>query len=326
MIADNGEEAVSVDRVMSTNNFIDPSCLVSAILFLVCNVIDIVGFSKEMRGKHNTWHKMKDLDLYYIKKEWELREDLKALVSASGIIHAIAWFSFCIPVVQVCWILSKGGKKRTQVYSFICMFALGSSVVELVAQFCTVGFFHASCHVASVLKDKLDDWNGWKTLELLNFIARGSLLWVDNFEYFALFVIMILIGLAVSAEYATSNNSILFGKKWAIMGAFIGTICLFEFLARVLRFVSWKFYMPIVITISVFNSVIALPIWLLILGRQLPRARSTFESKFLDQTSSLDISTFLITPANNNNNNGLQVGEGKTSLIHLKNAEQDDFL
>jgi len=310
---------------MMIGNLIDPSCLLSAILFLVSNAMDIAIKTKiSNRQRKFNFQQMKDLDLDYIKKDWEFREEVKTLEAASGLLSAIACFSFCIPIIQVCWILSKGGKKRSQVHSFICMFAIGSSILELVTQLMIVGFSHATCRVAKTFH--LDDWNGWKTLQLSHTITRGSLIWVDAFDYFALFVILILIGLAVSAEHAEKSNSIMLGKKWAAFGAVIGVLCLFEFTADVLRFVSWGFYSPIAYALSLFNSVIALPIWLLILGVQLPGARSAFENTFLDQTSSLELSELGTTPGNVNDQHRLQQEKTPISSIQINDADEDEFL
>ena len=107
---------------------------------------------------------------------------------------------------------------------------------------------------------------------------------------------MILLCLAVWAEHNDGLGRYTFGKKWAGLGLVIATFCLLEFAADIMRFIAWGWYMKVSIIISIFNSVIALPIWLLILGAQLPTVRNHYESAHAVQESSTE--TRIETKAN----------------------------
>mmetsp|Transcript_12037 Transcript_12037/g.21877 ORF Transcript_12037/g.21877 Transcript_12037/m.21877 type:complete len:115 (+) Transcript_12037:881-1225(+) len=79
-----------------------------------------------------------------------------------------------------------------------------------------------------------------------------------------------------------------FGRKWACFGLFIGVLCLVDFAADIARFVSWRTFEKVALTISIFNSVLFIPLWLLELARQLPKARAGTEDLFRDQDNSTE--------------------------------------
>uniref|UniRef100_A0A7S2W1S3 Uncharacterized protein n=1 Tax=Eucampia antarctica TaxID=49252 RepID=A0A7S2W1S3_9STRA len=261
---------------MLTQQIIDPVCVICAVLFIITNSMGIAIRFKYQDRRHFNYASMTELDPNYIKDEWDFRYDGQTLETVTGLLGAVAWFSLCIPILETSWMLSKGGTKRTGSHAFLCIFTIGSSLVELIAKLMFVGMNNTAEWISS--KFTLNDWDGWKTLEVAFIVVRGAMVWVDAFEYFALFLIMTLIGLSVLAENRAEGTSITFDNKWAIFGFVIGISSLIEFSADVLRFVNWGWFSRAALIVSVFNSIIALPIWLLLLGLQLPHVRHAFEN------------------------------------------------
>lgn len=70
----------------------------------------------------------------YIEQEWARRADSRGISSSARLLGALAWFSFCIPILNVVWILSVGGKRRVSLHVVIAALALGGSIAELLAR------------------------------------------------------------------------------------------------------------------------------------------------------------------------------------------------
>ena len=68
-----------------------------------------------------------------------------------------------------------------------------------------------------------------------------------------------------------------FTKCFIYYGLFVGVLALLDFLADVLRFLNWRVFGTMSMAMNVLLGVIFLPIWLLCLGRQLPKATERFE-------------------------------------------------
>ena len=68
-----------------------------------------------------------------------------------------------------------------------------------------------------------------------------------------------------------------FTKCFTYYGLFVGLLAMLDFLADVLRFVDWKLFGRIAMTTNALLGVVFLPIWLLILAKQLPEATDRFE-------------------------------------------------
>lgn len=98
-------------------------------------------------------------------------------------------------------------------------------------------------------------------------------MWIDAFEWIALFCILILLYFSVGTQ-AKENRTL--SMWWARLGLFIAFLTFIDFSADVLRLEEWQFFAEIAIAVSVINSLILLPLWLLILSCQLQNALPTY--------------------------------------------------
>ena len=74
-----------------------------------------------------------------------------------------------------------------------------------------------------------------------------------------------------------ADGAATFGRKWTVLGLIVGILGLFEFLSDLLRLRSWLTFMKISFVIYIINMLILFPIWLIVLGRQLPAIKASFE-------------------------------------------------
>jgi hypothetical protein len=258
---------------------IDFSCLLTTILFWTSNLLYLIVRSFH-RDRHSfnfsTW---KDLEPEYIQREWQRRGDERGISSTARLLGAVAWFSLLIPILNVVWILSVGGKRRVGLHVVITALALGGSISELLARLMMVGVENVGVWLS---RDwNLDNWAnegdglGWRTLEVAYMLSRGIILWIDAFEWLALAGIYILIFVSLRADRDSSSTT--FSMKWAHLGLILGGLSIVAFLADTLRFLSWRLMSTIEMFVAVVNTLILFPVWLIWLGRQLPRLRTKYE-------------------------------------------------
>jgi hypothetical protein len=90
-------------------------------------------------------------------------------------------------------------------------------------------------------------------------------------EWLALFGISVL--LFVSVKRQTER---LLSLSWASLGLVMGLLSLIDFAADILRLESWRTFSEIAFGITMLNRLVLLPVWLIWLGCQLPRAKELF--------------------------------------------------
>ncbi len=107
---------------------------------------------------------------------------------------------------------------------------------------------------------------------------KGMTTWIRAYEWMSIFVIMVILFFTVRAENKyTRGSSETFGMKWAFLGLVIAFLGLLEFVAEILRLRTWLTYMKISFILSMINSLIFIPAYLIVLGRQLPGIKESFE-------------------------------------------------
>mmetsp|Transcript_20962 Transcript_20962/g.31964 ORF Transcript_20962/g.31964 Transcript_20962/m.31964 type:complete len:303 (-) Transcript_20962:122-1030(-) len=265
---------------------IDFPCLLASVLFFTSDLLVLVGHSR-MNAANNgadfkTW---KELDPEYIEEEWRRRAEARGYNSSALFLGAFAWFSLSIPILNIAWILSSGGKRRIGLHVAIAALAIGSSISELIARLMILGMENIGLWLARdwnldnwVSSDTSNDGMGWRVLEVAYMMSHGIILWVDAFEWLALFGIFVLIYISMVADGCSSAGEMNFSMRWAKLGLVVGALSLLAFVADVLRFVSWRTWSIVRMFVMVVNTLILFPIWLIWLGRQLPMIRSNYEN------------------------------------------------
>jgi hypothetical protein len=104
-------------------------------------------------------------------------------MNACGTFNALAWFLLAIPIIQLSWILSRGGKRQVAIHAAMACLALGGAVVEMLSKLLVVGGWHAANWISRDFN--LGNWTtaggdgmGWRALEVTFLVTEGALLQV----------------------------------------------------------------------------------------------------------------------------------------------------
>jgi len=279
---------------------VDITCCVAAAFFVVSNLVQLVGEVTYRKRSHFSYYSMTQLDPTYIQDEWDFRSDHRGTLMVAGGLNALAWLCFTIPVLQLSWILSRGGRRQIGIHVTMAVLVLAGSISEFLAWMFTVGMFTVSDWIARDFN--LDNWLGgegnkdmvgWRVLEMSHLILQGLHMWIDAFEWLALFGILVLVHFSIKSQ--TSSRT--FHLKWTVMGLAIAGLSILDFAADVLKMKSWRFFSKIVLTTSALNTLVLLPIWLISLGKQLPAAVPSYveteEDEFVNKIESAEAQDIL---------------------------------
>lgn len=259
-------------------------CILSALLFFFGNLLKLIYYRKERNRNEVTWEEYKTLDPAIIDIEWEFRIDNKPHRLAAGIINSFAWLVFCIPIFQLAYVLSlqKGSLRSLWVHTSIVVLVLAGACMEWIGCLTFLGAF-VSCELLFTdfnlrywYSDTNGDLLGFRALEVVFIAIRGMQVWIDAFEWIAIFFVMVFVYIGVR-RFSTVNPFV-FPSNWNLLGLFIGILALLDFLAEVLRIKSFVMFSKIAFIYAGTNRLIFIPLWLIGLGLRLPFATKTIES------------------------------------------------
>jgi hypothetical protein len=266
------------------------TCVFAALCLMTANIIKIIFYvtvHTENHGKFN-WESYTQLDPVFLEQNWASRIERNKLYMASGVMNSIGWLVFAYPVIQMAWILSKGGSRAISLNVVIVVLVLAGSLTELISNFIWLGMNFMSryvVHLYEISEDKgywLDrpdvtdgDGIGWRVLEVNHIMARGFVTFTDSFEWISLAGIFICTFASVRGWLKEDQDS--FGSRWNTLGLFIGFVCILEFVAELLRFEegmrsSSKIFAIVSIIYAILNRLVFIPAWIITLGFMLPRA------------------------------------------------------
>jgi len=261
----------------------DFTCVLAALFLFTGNLLLTIWTGIEKSRPTFDWDSYKTLDPTFLEEHWHDRNDLNGLHLAGSFIIALSWILMVVPILQVAYILSNGGRRALWLHSMMAVLAISAGVTEFVARLMRVGGFNTSNWIQ---KDfYLDNWAGsesdpngvgWKSLEVTYQLQSGMILWVDGWEYFALFGILTLNLISVRGSRVGPLGE---EMCWAGMGFFIGCLSLVDFIFLFLRFVNWDTYNLVSIIFTIMIRLILLPVWLLLLGFKLPVAAAEYAER-----------------------------------------------
>ncbi|KAG7338594.1 hypothetical protein IV203_029767 [Nitzschia inconspicua] len=266
-------------------------CWVSAIVFMTASSLSIAEMI--FRRNNSTWSEddFVELDPEAIQVYWYEYYDRRGLFYAAGFINGFFWIIFCLPTMEMAWILSRSGTQSIGAAVAICVFALGGAMIEWLSHLFWIGTtlggytlafeFNLSTwlrpDVAASLGVNGDDNTGWRDLEVNHIVTVGMIWIVDAFEW------LCIAGIFISTFFAVFNwrkdDQSTFGARWNGLGLFIGLLAILEFSFEIVRFEGYKFAGPIVMLYAALNRIILIPAWIISLGFQMPAAAARhFES------------------------------------------------
>jgi len=268
----------------------DSSCIITLGLRFTADVLSLVIKTNQRRNSSFNFQKLKSFDGDYIEERWNDRFEDLSLYNAASLFSALGWFAFCVPILQVSWLLRKGGKIRIAQHLIIAMLVVGGSICELVSSLMLIGITGTSFWISQELS--LDNWFesndgssdkiGWKVLELVELVVGGMLMWVNALEWFCLFGIMTLIFINVRIEHKNlREGSETFGKNWALLGLVIGICAFLDFISDIMRLTNWRAYTEISLIITSVNLLILFPTWIFLLGKKIGPLKQSLENSLV---------------------------------------------
>lgn len=261
----------------------DYSCVFSALLFLVGNLLITISYFEISNSISSDFRKWINLDAEYIEERITYgMNHYRSLILAGEIMVAIAWFFFTIPIMQLSWVLSRGGKRKLALHTILIMLVVGGSLTELIARLLQIGmrgtmhWVSNTFNLSKWISDSESDNIGWKMMGISELLISGMMTWVDTFEWFAMFGISTII--VISVETLPKSTRV-FSLFWSRLGILLALCCIVELSANILRMYSWRRFSSIARYISLFTTTILLPAWLLLLASWLPLATPTYNEK-----------------------------------------------
>jgi hypothetical protein len=165
---------------------VDCSCLLSALCFIVSNSLGIAVLVLDLNRSDFDLEAWKALNPTYIQEEWNHRRYISPLFQTANIFNALAWFFFSVPIIQLAWALSRGGKRKIGVHAAIAAFALAGCFSEVISRLLLFGSWSSSNWISKTFN--LDYWIpdeisqgtadriGWRSLEVTYIITEGKAL------------------------------------------------------------------------------------------------------------------------------------------------------
>lgn len=258
----------------------DLSCIIALVFVFISEVLGFFHYKNVFdRLSDFNMEQYKSLDPQYLESQWYIRTSNPGILNAANMFKAISLFALLLPIMQVAWVLSDGGKRHLTSLVAICILAFSGGFCELLANLLNVGIHNTEKWIVDSFN--LSDWNdeddgvGWRVLEIANLSVRGMMTWIDALEWLCIFFIMIILFFTVRYERNFNNSP--FGTKWAALGLVFGTLGLFEFIAEMLRLQNWMTFTRVALVFSIINTWILLPVWLFVLSRQLSISKASFE-------------------------------------------------
>jgi len=284
---------------------IDGSCLFAVMLIYLSNLLEFIKRTVLRSGKYGGWlHKTSTTQPWYsfndpnrLEEMFDKRSDHRGFENTVSMLSAVSIVALFVPIIQVSWILSRGGKRGIARHITIFVLALAGGVCELLSSLMMSG----TRSMASFLSRdfELNDWGlsdneysangdgiGWKVLELSYMMNRGLTTWVNAFEWVCLsgiFTILFFEIVLTKRQPSESQNEIMFTAKWAILGLIIGQLGWIEFFSDILRTENWRLFSKVSHVISIINFWMLLPTWLLMLGMKLPKMKESLENRRANQ-------------------------------------------
>jgi len=231
----------------------------------------IPGSSSSYADRTHTW----SLDGPYLQQKWVLRNENAQFRITGSLLIAIGWLLFTCPILQLSYVLSNGGKRRLGLHSTMACLALIASCTEFFSTLFKIGTYRAASFMVDRQNLRVwvgtdDDYMGYKVLEMTFRSLEATNLWVDAFEYLALFGIFSMY--FVSLRNVQDNLFHTLGMRLGGMGLFIGLFSLVDFALLLLRLLDWGAFSPLTMVFSHLNRFFLLPVWLLVMSFRLPKA------------------------------------------------------
>ena len=155
----------------------DLSCVIALFLVLTSEFLGFFRyrslFSRD--ADRQKWHQ---LDPDYLETQFGTSAGSSGVSNAASIFKALSLFALLLPIVQVAWILSNGGRRHLTSFTAICLLGVSGGICELIANLMTVGlrtverWIYKSFNLHSWVNE--NDGSGYRVLELIHLMTNGK--------------------------------------------------------------------------------------------------------------------------------------------------------
>jgi len=264
-------------------------CFLAAGFFCAGKAINYLAFGMQRDKKHWDLAGYKAMEGTAIRNAFHMRRHAIELHHFSEFITCAAWLLFSIPMAQLAFVMSNGGKRHLWLHSLMATLAFGGAMSKFAAALMQIGLWMSANFMAK--KFELKFWNpmdgtsvdndlGWKSLEVMYRVAQGAASWVNGFEHLWLCGVLVLYFLSVRTLPSRVYRAFGIGLSW--LGLLVGLTNLAEFDVILLRLEGFKGnnIHEALLYLSIIQGVILLPLWLFVMSCRLPYAIKVTEECF----------------------------------------------
>lgn len=253
----------------------DIHCLLAAALFVLANLLGVIFSVAQVAERASRYGEYVQLDHNALLEEWEFRFRWGNTQLWYGILQAAAWLVFTVPLLKFLFLQSRSGQRQIGLHYMIFVLAMAGSIVEFMSSLLWIGTRGA---MSWILRDfelsrwvqdaTQDDGLGYKVVELIYTSTAGLLLWIDLIEAVILATIFLLVFFSVHFNPDTG-----FSQHWSKASIVLAFLLVLDFATSVASFQYWTWqFLSLLVTI--LNRIVFVPLWLVWMGNQLPKARA----------------------------------------------------
>jgi hypothetical protein len=159
---------------------VDLVCIFAALFFFSSNLLEIIAESKRKEEHTSNYKALHELQPEYLMQQWlESDNTVRNLFLAAGVLKTVAWFTFVVPIMQLAWVLSRGGTRKIGCHVTMTALGLGGTMAELISRLMIIGSYNAARWISKEFN--LSDWTtegldniGWRVLEVVYIVVQGK--------------------------------------------------------------------------------------------------------------------------------------------------------
>jgi len=159
---------------------VNGACLISSLCFVVSNVLGIIVIINDISQENYDKRSWRSLDSEYLEGRWEYRSSINLILQLTHLFNALAWLFFIVPIIQLAWALSRGGRRRVGIHAAIAGFGIAACISEVTARLLMLGASERALRISRSFN--LDNWVptstndllGWKALEVSHLVVESK--------------------------------------------------------------------------------------------------------------------------------------------------------
>ena len=168
------------------------SCLIALVITLLADFLEVltvrgfyVGRSDRKSGSLSYFEQWKALDPEFLEESFAYRGKNNRLLNLSALLNAASLFVLVVPIIQVSWILSQGGRQHLGLHAAVCLFAMAAAICKLVVSLMMIGTRGSFKFIEE--RFEVGDWElqtsnsnvngdgvGWRVLEMIHIVVVGK--------------------------------------------------------------------------------------------------------------------------------------------------------